>query len=656
MENLDLFNTRYENNYLRRELGRITSHPDIALTELVANAFDAGAKTVRITIPTTNEQYLTIEDDGIGLTEEEFAKRWMTLRYNRVEDIGEDVIFPEEYKNIKRKAFGRNGVGRHGLICFGDDYEVITKKNGFLNTFILSVCAGKEPIKVVGRNTCPADGHGTKLKVRITRNLCDAENMAELLSSKFLHDPSFTLYINGKAIPLSQHPGKVESKEIVINESIKLKVTVVDTTKSSISNKHQGIAFWVGSRLVGKPEWSILGMPTIDGRRKFSKRYTVVVESNDLFPLVKEDWTGFKTDSKHTQDIRDNLNEYIQEVYKRLYSKETKEAKENAIRKCRDEISTLSDVGKKDISNFIDDILDDNPSLTFEILIQALKAAINLEKSRQGISLLSKLALLSEDDVVALDSILDEWNVQDALIVLEEIDQRLSIIEAIDKLSVNKTTDELHTLHPLLVKARWIFDPKYESPEYSSNVTLQKTVEKVLGKKIEKANFNNPRVRPDIVTLAESTLSSLAIDRINSDGMSTMDDVLIIELKKGGYSIGRNEMRQAEGYLQDIAYCGLMDSPLPKITAYVVGYEIKPKTASILEVKDDNNACLGAVKAITYGRLVRTAQIRMFKLSEKIKSKYESVEEIDLINKILGEPSQIDMKYKCKTEEEALEA
>ncbi|MGV6830961.1 MAG: ATP-binding protein [bacterium] len=647
MENLNLFNARYEDNYLRRELDKITSNPDIALTELIANAFDAGAKNVRILIPSSNDQLLIVEDDGIGLTKEEFAKRWMTLRYNRVQDLGEDVIFPKEYEGLKRKAYGRNGVGRHGLLCFADSYELETKKNGQVSKFTLEVGSSDKPIKVVSFQESEEKGHGTKLKVRVTRNLCDSEKMAELLSAKFLHDPSFTVHINGKAIPLSEHPGKVESEEIKINNNIDLKVTVVDSTKSSVTNKHQGIAFWVGGRLVGKPEWALFGTPVLDGRRRFSKRYTIVVESNDLYPLIKEDWSGFKRGHEDCNQIKESLNSYIQSIYKKLSFKETNETKRDAIKRCGKEIANLSDAAKKDISHFIDDILEENPALTLEILTQAVKAAINLEKSRQGISLLTKLESLSENDVAALDKILDEWNVQDALIVLEEIDQRLSIIEAIDKLSRDKTTDELHTLHPLLLKARWIFEPKYESPEYSSNVTLQNTILKVFGKKIDKSNFSNPSKRPDIVALASSSISGSAIDGVDSHGLSEMKDVLLIELKKGGFPINRKEMRQAEDYLQEIAYCGIMDSPLPHLTAYVVGYEISPKTATILEVKDDTNTPLGTVKATTYSRLVRTAQTRMFKLREKIASKYNTVEEIDLINKILGEqPAQINMELK----------
>ena len=68
---------------------------------------------------------------------------------------------------------------------------------------------------------------------------------------------------------------------------------------------------------------------------------------------------------------------------------------------------------------------------------------------------------------------MENWSVKDALTVLDEIDKRISVIEAIRKLSSDKTADELHVLHPLIASARWIFGPEFDSPEYSYNNQLQ---------------------------------------------------------------------------------------------------------------------------------------------------------------------------------------
>jgi Histidine kinase-, DNA gyrase B-, and HSP90-like ATPase len=114
----------FEAGYLQRSLGAISNEPLVALTELVANAWDAGASKVDIVIPNRLDERLAITDDGIGMTRDEFYSRWMTLGYNRVKNQGKHVEFPPGRQG-RRLAFGRNGVGRHGLLCFSDEYHVL---------------------------------------------------------------------------------------------------------------------------------------------------------------------------------------------------------------------------------------------------------------------------------------------------------------------------------------------------------------------------------------------------------------------------------------------------------------------------------------------------------------------------------------------------
>src|ERR1017187_10237168 len=92
----------FEEDYLLRTLGPVVQSPDIALTELVANSCD----------------------DGCGMTLKQFKQRWMTLGYDRTRHQGTMAEFPRELAESRRPAFGRNGVGRHGLLCFASEYEV----------------------------------------------------------------------------------------------------------------------------------------------------------------------------------------------------------------------------------------------------------------------------------------------------------------------------------------------------------------------------------------------------------------------------------------------------------------------------------------------------------------------------------------------------
>lgn len=59
--------TLFEENFLKREYKTLTTNPEVALTELVANAWDAGASKVEITIPSKVGQKVVCSADGRGL-------------------------------------------------------------------------------------------------------------------------------------------------------------------------------------------------------------------------------------------------------------------------------------------------------------------------------------------------------------------------------------------------------------------------------------------------------------------------------------------------------------------------------------------------------------------------------------------------------------
>ncbi len=64
------------------QLGRESiSNSITAIIELVKNAYDADAETVRIRFGSarTGDAVLIIEDDGIGMTEEQFRDQWMVI-------------------------------------------------------------------------------------------------------------------------------------------------------------------------------------------------------------------------------------------------------------------------------------------------------------------------------------------------------------------------------------------------------------------------------------------------------------------------------------------------------------------------------------------------------------------------------------------------
>jgi hypothetical protein len=79
----------FEDGFLVGSIGQIAQKPDVAIAELVANAWDAGASRVDIDIPAKLGEIITVEDDGVGLNPTQFRDRWMKLGYKRLKHQGE---------------------------------------------------------------------------------------------------------------------------------------------------------------------------------------------------------------------------------------------------------------------------------------------------------------------------------------------------------------------------------------------------------------------------------------------------------------------------------------------------------------------------------------------------------------------------------------
>jgi len=615
----------FEEDYLVRTLGAIVNYPSIALTELVANAWDAGATKVSITIPDKIGKKLVVEDNGTGLTKEQFQTRWMTLGYNRVKHQGRAVIFPESIDG-NRFAYGRNGVGRHGLLCFNREYTVITKAEGAKSTFVISTKDQSQPFVITSNSFSSAKDHGTRLEVIVNKNLPEASEILKILSAKFLHDPRFVVSINGKTVPLEQLKGLLDTFDIHVNGAT-LKAHFIDSFKSGRSTLYQGIAFWQGGRLVGEPSWILGNEYVLDGRTKFAKRYTVVVKTNDLGNYILEDWSGFKKD-EFMNEVYKAVGEYVAKRLGEISRENIGETKAQLVEEYGQEYIELSALAKFEIDEAIDRITTIHPTARPEAVSLAIDTIINLEKTRSGKDLLIKLASLSEEDITGLNDLLEKWSVRDALTVLDEIDNRISIIDAIRKLSNADDVDELHVLHPLVTGARWLFGPEFESAEYASNRQLHNAIEQVFHKKINKSLFNNHKKRPDIVIVADSTLSITGTENFDSNSaLTNVNRILILELKRGGSKLSRTERNQAQGYVEDFMGCGNLTGN-PSIECYVIGKDLSEKMEGIIMVGDR-----GRVHTCTFSQLVDTAEKRLFGLREKLRERYDDIPGMTLFNR-----------------------
>lgn len=623
----------FEKNFIERTYPTIVSDDSFAFAELVANSWDAGATRVDITIPNKYGESIVIEDNGSGMTDEEFRSRWMVIAYNRVEHQSEYTNFTMDDGSIGRRlAYGRNGIGRHALICFDDHYTIETWRDGLANSYELLVSGGVTAFSITDHIQFKKVGKGTKIMVCAVKKLPDPSAVINTLGYRFMFDPQFSVYVNGNKVEYNNKL-RANREDTIATRHGNIVIKVFQIPDGEKSTAQNGIAFWVNGRLVGKPGWSIGNEKVEDARRKFAIRHIVIVQADYLIDDVVYDWSDFYRTEK-VLDAYSNLVQYLRKYRVEYYRGKTADVRAAAIRSNKDAIRDLSIPAVYGLKQFFDAYLEQKPDIEADDLGIIVSSLVNVLSNENGLSLLTKLSVMSGASITELDKILDEWSVTDIKSVLDVIDCRIKVIDAIQKLCSDPNTDELHVLHPLVSQAKWLFGIEYDNLNYTYNRRLSTVMKDLLeGIRKEETSINWEK-RPDLVFTSDSSVSATCSEDFDKNDMSYISRILIIELKKGGYKIGRKEISQAEEYVESIFKGNKLNSA-PKIKAFVVGDMIDSTTSRF---KTQEN--FGEVYAYTYSQLVSTAEKRLFSLKEKLEEHYNQFNGNDYVQAILNEPEQ----------------
>ena len=627
----------FERDFIERTYASVVSDVTIAFSELVANSWDAGATMVNITLPSKANEEIVIEDNGSGMTDSEFQERWMVIAYNRVAHQGQYVEYASPQGKAKRLAYGRNGVGRHAMLCFDDQYEVETWRDGVCNKYLISVDGGDSAFSVVKHDVFPKEGHGTKLSVKAAKRVPQRREVKQTLGYRFLFDPEFTVNVDSEKIAFQKNLKPLVSKDIVTKAKNSFKVSVYTIPEGEKTTATNGIAFWASGRLVGNPSWYVGNTRVEDARRKFALRHLIVVQADCLIDDVQYDWARFRNTEK-VRDVFSAVVQYVREYRIEYYRGKVSEVRNDAIRRNLDRIETLPIPALYDLKGFFDCYLEQRPEVDSDELAMIVDALVSVLQARNGVSLLQKLAGMNGEDIDTLNALLDEWSVSDIRDVLAEIDSRLKVIAAIEQLCSDPATDELHVLHPLVSQAKWLFGIEYDNVNYTFNRQLTTVMQSLLKAQRKETEDINWKKRPDLVIGSDFSVSSTCTEEADDNDVFCIRKILIIELKKGGFKIGRGEVVQAEEYI-DAIYRGNKLNCKPKMKAYVVGDSVSP-TIGTHKTLDD----YGEIYVYTYAQLVQTASKRLFNLRNKLSERYQEMNANDYISEILNEPRQTEIE------------
>jgi hypothetical protein len=221
---------------------------------------------------------------------------------------------------------------------------------------------------------------------------------------------------------------------------------------------------------------------------------------------------------------------------------------------------------------------------------------------------------------------MQEWSASSADIILGELKKRLTLIKQLQGLVNTETADELHDLQPLFARGLWIFGPEYEAVEFTSNRGMATTIWKLLGGTDDEISNR----RADFVALSDRSIGVYSADKFNSEGeVDGVREVLIVELKKGGSTIGVKEIRQGEDYASELRKANLVDKTT-NITAYVLGAKLDVAEDRTI---GDNTKILPRM----YDTILKRAHSRTFNLLSRIEESHPEIQSDAEVEEVLSE-------------------
>ncbi len=246
------------------------------------------------------------------------------------------------------------------------------------------------------------------------------------------------------------------------------------------------------------------------------------------------------------------------------------DAKETIRENNSDVVQDLARASRESWNRFVDEVIDNCPSMSLEEVGQVAQYLANLESSNSQYSLIAKLYDMTPGDLDAWNDLLTDWTVRTAKAALDENQTRLKLIEELDLKLRDASVSEVQELQPLFDRSLWIFGPKFESIEFTSNKGMTTVIREIFG-----GEEQGSRNRTDIVVLPEGSVGFYSRDSHGEDReVNGVASLVVVEIKKPGVTIGDDEMNQGWKYVKELKARGYINTST-KVHCFVLGSDVE---------------------------------------------------------------------------------
>lgn len=526
--------------------------------ELIANAWDANAKRVEITIPETairdDDAEIVISDDGLGMSDGDIRDKYLIVGRDRREaESCEASPSP-----LGRKIMGRKGIGKFSAFGIAREIEIESIRNGDHSRFVMDYDkmleaandrrASFEPLP-------PTDQvrTGTRIALRkltkFRKRGIAVDALRRGIARRFsviAAKNDFNVVVNEQAITVEERdlkrlldvdmageqflwPYDNEEIEPETGWTVSGWIGALKGTTRSGDSVDRGVSVMARGKLVQEPFWF-----KAEVGQQFALSY-LVGELHAEFVDGDDDTIGTSRNTL-VWDAEPNqrLMEWGQKEMKKI-------AREWSDRRSRDQEQRLEDNehyrqfknratdmtnrrGFKLADKLVREAIRRNPTAEVKEVEPVIKMAVDFVEFDSFLAIAHDLVDSDLSDIGRLVELFREWEVVEALEMARVTEGRISTIGLLDRM-IEENALETPRLHKFLKRFPWVIDPKW------TLVADEVSYTKLLRDRFpDNAEIDRNR-RIDFLCVHEGT------------------NLVVVEIKRPASKVSNKELEQIEEYV-----------------------------------------------------------------------------------------------------------
>lgn len=602
--------------------------------EIVANAWDANATTVDISIPETPigaDSEIVIADDGIGMSDLDVREKYLIVgRDRRDADNGDRTPGPRS-----RRIMGRKGIGKFSAFGIGKEIEIESVREKETSRFVMNYERMLQDAADHRANfpPLPPTGHistGTMVTLRhLTKfrgRRIPMQPLRRRLARRFSvvgPEHGFEVAVNGRPITVEERDllrllekdadgnpyiWKFDRCEIAPDTGWTVSgwIGSLRRTTPDADGVERGVSIMARGKMVQEPFTFDAGVG-----QQFALSY-LVGELHAEFVDEEEDTIGTNRNTLvWDAEANISLRKWGKEQMARISREWAERRSRDTRRKVEQHDAYLefkeraTDAGNERAGQLADRLLRQaitrNPTAAVEEFEPVIKTCADFLEFSAFWEITQNLVEADVHDIGKLLALFREWQVVEAKEMARVTEGRVATIQRLQAL-IEENALEVPTLHNFLREFPWVIDPKW---------TL--VADEVTYSRLLREQFAEPADRPE------------ADRRIDFLCVRESTNLVVVEIKRPGRRVSDRDLGQIEEYVSFVRHRVKTTTDPDVRYESVVGYLLCGDVAASWKVTE---RVQNLAEAGIYVRKYRDLLERVRRMHKEFLERYEALRRI----------------------------